>query len=432
MKAIISNSFIAKIKPSNKQYEIRDSKLMGFLIRVNPSGKMNYICEYRRGKRITIGKVNVLTPNQARDRAKEILGDSARGIDLKAEIIKKRSATLKLFIEGDYKKWALTHRRRGEEATHRISINFFNTFAQTPLTEITANSLEKWRISRLESGTKAATVNRDIAVLKASISKAVEWGVISTHPLAKFKPIKTDKAPKVRYLTTDEENQLRHALDEREVHLRQIRENGNQWRKERGYDELPSLDTDFANYLKPMVLISLNTGLRRGELLSLRWENVNFLIKTITIEGADAKSELTRHIPLNNEAYETFIKWKAQTENDNGFVFLNKSGKQLNGIKKSWATLKKNAQINNFRWHDMRHHFASCLVMAGVDLNTVRELLGHADLKTTLRYAHLAPEHKAAAVAKLDALRKKDFTTMENTSYNTVTNLQTWSNIALQ
>ena len=161
----------------------------------------------------------------------------------------------------------------------------------------------------------------------------------------------------------------------------------------------------------------MNTGLRKGELLSLRWENVDLLNNFLTITGSKAKSGKARHVPLNQTAKSTFEKWLADVqqhsaENDynekaignnnvakaNGYVFEGENGNHLLDFKKAWGNLLDEASISNFRFHDLRHHFASKLVMAGVDLNTVRELLGHGSLDMTLRYAHLAPEHKAAAV----------------------------------
>ena len=80
---------------------------------------------------------------------------------------------------------------------------------------------------------------------------------------------------------------------------------------------------------------------------------------------------------------------------------MSKAGEPFNNVRKAWLTLLHSANIKQFRWHDLRHHFASKLLMAGVDLKTARELLGHADIKMTLRYAHLAPEYKARAVEML-------------------------------
>ncbi len=107
-----------------------------------------------------------------------------------------------------------------------------------------------------------------------------------------------------------------------------------------------------------------------------------------------------RGFTSNAEALQVLKKWREQTQNTQ-YVFANKEGHPFDNVKKGWANILKAANITQFRWHDMRHHFASNLVMSGVDLNTVRELLGHSDLKMTLRYAHLAPKHKASAVEKL-------------------------------
>ena len=148
-----------------------------------------------------------------------------------------------------------------------------------------------------------------------------------------------------------------------------------------------------------MVLLSMNTGLRQGELFTLTWACVDLQRRFLTIKGSLSKSGSTRHVPLNAEAYYVLDNWRFQS--GNSLVFPNDTGESFDNVAKAWATVLSEVAIKRFRWHDLRHHFASRLVMAQVDLNTVRELLGHSDIDMTLRYAHLAPEHKAAAVEKL-------------------------------
>ncbi|MDT4864705.1 Tyrosine recombinase XerC [compost metagenome] len=188
-------------------------------------------------------------------------------------------------------------------------------------------------------------------------------------------------------------------MDDRQEATRADRDSANQWRTERKKELLPDLrEVLFVDHLKPLVLLSLNTGMRRGEVFNLTWADVDLTNKLVTVEGEGAKSGQTRHIPLNKEALETLKGWRKQHSKEVGFVFPGKKGERLDNVKKSWEGLLKLANVTGFRWHDLRHTFASKLVMAGVPLNTVRELLGHSDIAMTLRYAHLAPDSKAAAV----------------------------------
>ena len=234
------------------------------------------------------------------------------------------------------------------------------------------------------------------------MAKAVNWGFIDTHPIEKVRGTRVDDRATVRFLNDDEQKRLLVALDEREERLRAARDSGNAWRKERDYPLLTDLrDVMFADHLKPMVLLSLHTGMRYGEVASLRWDAINFDMSILTVHGVKAKSGRTRHIPLNSTALDLLQGWKDQSAADSCLVFTNKDGQPFDNVRSSWEKLLVKAQIKDFRWHDMRHTFASKLVMKGVDLNTVRELLGHSDYQMTLRYAHLAPEHKAAAVARL-------------------------------
>ena len=120
----------------------------------------------------------------------------------------------------------------------------------------------------------------------------------------------------------------------------------------------------------------------------------------MTLRASVSKANKTQDLPINSVAVKVLSAWREQSPNvaDNVLMFPSpRGGGKFDNCKKAWAALMKDAQIENFRWHDMRHDYASQLVMRGVDLNTVRELMGHASLAMTLRYAHLAPKNKLRA-----------------------------------
>jgi len=405
MRALVSKKLIASLKPKAKPYEVRDISLKGFGLRVQPSGVKSYFVEYARGKRLSLGKTSVLTPVEARQQARVVLAKVVQGLDPLEEKHKAKKHILESFITEEYAPWILTHRKTGKATIRMLKANFFNLFGRQKLDSITSLSVEKWRSKALESGLSAASINRYIGTLKSVLSKAVSWGFISKNPLNGLKPLKLDSNGRVRFLSTEEEARLRAALSQREEAIKKKRISANNWRLARGYKLLPEIN-GFADHLMPIVLIALNTGLRRGELFNLKWQDINFNEKMLTVSAESAKSGKTRHIPLNDEAFSVLLTLK-QYAQDQEFVFPGKNGERLNNIKSAWRGVLKKAGITNFRFHDLRHTFASKLVMAGVDLNTVRELLGHSDYKMTLRYAHLAPEAKRAAVEKLNKNNKE-------------------------
>jgi integrase len=194
------------------------------------------------------------------------------------------------------------------------------------------------------------------------------------------------------------------ALNAREKKLRVGRENHNNYLSEREYELMPRMDGEFADHLKPMVLISLNTGIRQNNLFSLKWGDIDFESQSITLRPEVTKPGKIQRLPINSRVVKTLKAWRDQLVNTASDVFVFSSprgGGKFDNCKKAWAGILKDAEIENFRWHDMRHDFASQLVMKGIDLNTIRELMGHSDLKMTLWYAHLAPKNKLRAAEVL-------------------------------
>jgi len=410
MKLHITAPKIKALKPSEKPYEVVDDEIRGFLARVQPSGTISYYFTYRTmdgtRKRARIGKHPGITAPAARKVAEKLAAQVGLGGDPHSEKkqarVKKQKAkheTLEGFIELKYKDWALAHQGRGEETLMLLKGNFEHLYKKK-LVDISAWDIQKWRTEKDKQGLAPSTVNRRVTTLKAVLNKAVEWDVIPINPLSKIKPLKIDKKSRVRFLSKEEEVALRVALETREADIRKGRLSGNAWREVRGYKTLPSFDSVFADYLKPMVLLTLNTGLRRGEVFNLKWSDIDFRQKQLTVEGATAKSGQTRHIPLNGDALKLLEDWKRQS--DGSFVFPSPvTGDKFDNVKRSWEALRKRAGLPDFWFHDLRHTFASKLVMAGQDLYVIKELLGHSTIQMTERYAHLSPDHKVIAVATL-------------------------------
>ena len=247
----------------------------------------------------------------------------------------------------------------------------FPDLMDIPMEHINPGDVEKWRQKRLNAGREATTINREIADLRSVLNKAVRFGDLATHPLAKIRPLKQKDNGVERYLSPEESERLREALKTCDQQLADI------------------------------VVLALHTGMRRGEIFNLKWTDINFERKQLIIQASGTKTGKRRYIELNATALNV-LKQRKKLNGSEGLVFVGRYGSRLFDIKKSWASLLKAARIESFRFHDTRHHFASAMVMKGVPLNTVRELLGHSDIKMTLRYAHLAPENKAEAVRAIE------------------------------
>lgn len=403
MRTVLTQVMIEKMPFPVSRKDYRDTRLKGLILRVSPSGVKSFYCEYARGKRVWLGRADALGLAEARESARAILADVYRGIDpIEARKPKQEVPTLRGFLDGDYATWARATQKAHAQNLNRLA-TAFKALLDKRLNEVTGLDAERWRAGEIARGLSLETINRDIASIKAVFNRAVDWELIAANPLAKVKKSRTDDCRKVRFLSDDEETRLRTALDVREERRCAERDSANHWRRERGYVLLPSLRRlAFTDHVKPLVLLSINTGARRGELFDLDWSNVDLERRILTVTGATAKSRRTRHIPLNREATLVLQGWREQSLTKEGLVFVNEDGERFDRVNSSWRRLLKAAEITAFRWHDMRHHFASRLVMGGVDLNTVRELLGHSDYAMTLRYAHLAPGHKLKAVEVLD------------------------------
>lgn len=394
-RSTIARAAQARDQPE-KPYEVRATRPLGLLLRVQPSGSRTYYVQLGRGQRVRIGQAGTYTLKQAEERASAILRDP------EAATAKKRGSTSTLaeYIDDHYNDHALAKLKNGAKSVARVKA-IWKTLLNKRMSDITASEVDRLRNKRVLAGVAPATVNRDVAALSGVFAHFVKENKGTSHPLADLPALDVADDETVRYLTPEEAGRLRQALADRDAQGARERANANAWRRERGYELLPEV-TKYCDHITPMVLLSLNTGMRQGELFSLAWENVDLVRKTITVLASHSKGNTTRSIPLNAEALALLTTIKPDPAK--GLVFKSPvTGGRFNNVKKAWAEVTKTAEVPDLRWHDLRHDFASQLVMRGAPLYTVQKLMGHANSRMTQRYAKLAPSTLADAVNMLGA-----------------------------
>ncbi len=412
MKAKLTQSYVASIKATGKPLWFTDTGFQNLRLYIGASGAKTWYVGFRGKsgpyKSHKLGGADILTVAEAREMARDFLARLARGEEPEKKI--EKHVQLGEFLETHYAPWVEVNRKTGK-ATMAILRSSFSFLFKRPIDELEIIEIEQWRTKRQGEGSKAATINRLIAALRAALNWGVEHNLIESNPLSRLKPLQErDSSKKVRYLLDDEKSRLMAALNEREARLRKGRDSHNKWLAERGEESRPPLDGAFADYLKPLVLLAMNIGVRKGNLFSLKWGDVDFSTGTIYLPADTTKPGKDLHVYMNQTVTDTLTAWRQQSPDTSPdalvFPSSKKKGARMVSMRRAWMAVLEAAQIENFRFHDLRHDFASQLVMQGVDLNTVRDLLGHADLKMTLRYAHLAPENKLQAVKLLDKKKR--------------------------
>lgn len=271
-----------------------------------------------------------------------------------------------------YSAWAAP-RHKGWEAVERYIVQQLKKrFGTVMLNDFTTYNVEKFQSDELARGIAADTINRTTTTLKGMFSRATDWDMIDDAVLKRIRRAKqlTDVTHRLRFLSLEECFGLIDACD---------------------------------THLRPIVITALNTALRKSNILNLRWDQVDLKHGFILLENKALKNKSRLEIPITEPLREALLGLTRRL--DTPYVFYDPATcKPYRDVKKSFHSACRRAKIVDFHFHDLRHTAASHLLMCGVDLTTVKEILGHKSITMTLRYAHLAPSHKVEAMKKLGDL----------------------------
>jgi len=332
-------------------------------VRVYKKGHQWYTDVHHHGRRIRVAAGS--SKELAQDAAKAIEGDLVRG---RFHLAQVKAAPPFERVTEQYAAWAETNKRGWKQTGRFNHQTLLMYFRGKPVNAITPWLIEKYKLWRRER-VKPATVNRELSLLSHLFTKAIEWGHVTEHPM---KGGKVKKLPgetlRERILTLEEESRLL---------------------------------TEASDTLRPLVILALDTGMRRGEILGLTWDRVDPRHGEILL--TQTKNGRYRRVPLTDRVREV-LQGRTTNATPTGYVFTRGNGQPARSIREAFLGACERAKLNGLRFHDLRHTFATRLATSGVDIVTVQRLLGHQTLAMTQRYAHPTSADMRRAIHSLNDL----------------------------
>ncbi|SFE16009.1 Site-specific recombinase XerD [Marinobacter sp. DSM 26671] len=409
-----------------------DTEVSGLHLRAMAGGASWYL-QYRtatdhKKRTLKLGRFPSMTVAEARKRAGMEAAKVKLGRDPQAEREaakranqREREETVRAYLEGPYAVYL--DRRKGGKTTKGLITNHFPLWLDKPMSSLRPEDLARWQSEQEQAGKSWGTIKRAWDAMRAMLNYAAspKRMFLAKNPLAgcTLEPPALNEeqlasaGAERRFLSDEEVAQLFTGLvlyqEERRAERRRSRAHGKK--------HLPDLDQlEYVDHVEPWILTMFYTGFRPGDLFGLRWEHVNLNFKTIRkiVEKIAHYPEHSRpkEFPLSDAAVDVLARWSQQEgKPTQGYVFQSKrseSGRMdSHAMQKPWKQIKRLAGLpESLHLYTLRHHFASSLVMAGVDLLTVSQLMAHADIKTTIEhYGHLKPG-KARDVVNLFALEQ--------------------------
>lgn len=301
--------------------------------------------------------------------------ETQKAHDVKYGIIRKEKIRFEEFSEIYIRTYAVVKKRSWRTDQMYLKAQLIPFFGEMELSEITLLHVNKFIAKRKYDKVKNSTTNRELTVLKKMLGLAIEWNYeIERNPVKKGNFFSEEEYKRNRVLTYEEEKRLFRAA---------------------------------APHLRSILTCALSTGMRYAEILGLKWENVDLEKQQILIKAECSKSGKSRVIPINASLLLELVKLKKLNKGRNKFVFLyddpkTKKLRSVKTVRRAFVMACKRANIKNLTFHDLRHALGSRLIDKGADPVTVKNILGHASLKTTEIYLHSSLKQMKDAVALLD------------------------------